>query len=89
MSTPTMEQMSLPSDKIQLVRELAVLWNLFWRQEDRCSWDLYDDICAAIARYTDYGVHVPPVDKSSILKAILEYVKPIVGEVSVPFGNTV
>ncbi|KAI1796738.1 hypothetical protein LXA43DRAFT_1089820 [Ganoderma leucocontextum] len=78
--TPTMEQTNLPSDQLQVMRELTMLFYLFWTQEEGFTWELYDDVCAAIADYTDYGVPVPPLDRTSLLKALLKYVKGKVGD---------
>lgn len=81
--TPAMEQVNLPSDKLQVVRDIMTLFYLFWTQEGGFTWDLYDDVCAAIARYTDYEVPTPQRDSTSILKALLIYVKRQVGEVRI------
>ena len=79
--TPAMEQVNLPSDKLQVARDVLTLFYLFWTEEEGFTWDLYDDVCAAIARYTDYEVPTPPRDSTALLKALLVYVKRQVGEV--------
>ena len=81
MYTPAIEQVNLPSDKLQVARDILMLFYLFWTEENGFTWELYDDVCAAIARYTDYEVPTPQRDSTSILKALLIYVKRQVGEV--------